>query len=97
VTTIDVPGAQFTNPIGINSARQVVGQYGDATGFIHGFLGERGGFLWEDGSFTIIDVPFGTQTAVHGITPSGTLVGSYVDPERTTGVEAALRGFVLRP
>jgi hypothetical protein len=37
-TTIDVPGATFTEPIGINTAGQIVGDYLDASGTQHGFL-----------------------------------------------------------
>jgi probable HAF family extracellular repeat protein len=48
-TPFDVPGATFTSAFGINTAGQIVGQFGDATGS-HGFL--------KDGDMYItIDVP----------------------------------------
>jgi hypothetical protein len=36
-TTIDVPGAPFTQPFGINPREQIVGRYVDNTG-VQGFL-----------------------------------------------------------
>jgi len=38
-TTINVPGAFYTNPSGINTQGDIVGGYG---GFGHGFLPEQG-------------------------------------------------------
>ena len=49
VTNVDVPGAQFTIPTGINSAGQIVGQYTDADG--------THGFVYDHGAFTTIDAP----------------------------------------
>ena len=37
-TTIDVPGATFTNALGINASGHIVGLYADAGGTQHGFL-----------------------------------------------------------
>jgi CheY-like chemotaxis protein len=36
------------------------------------------------------------EPSATAINASGAIVGSYVDPEQTTGVEFALRGFLLR-
>ena len=37
-TTLDVPGATFTEALGINGHSQIVGHYIDANGVTHGFL-----------------------------------------------------------
>jgi hypothetical protein len=37
-TTIDPPGSTFTEAIGTNGAGQIVGDYLDASGTMHGFL-----------------------------------------------------------
>ena len=47
---IDVPGAVLTVALDINNRAQVVGQYLDADGGVHGYL-------WDKGRFTTIDVP----------------------------------------
>jgi len=39
-TTIDVPGALFTQPLGINPAGTIVGLYSDGA-MIHGFVNDR--------------------------------------------------------
>jgi hypothetical protein len=48
------------------------------------------------GTFTLIEVPLGTQPFANAINASGAIPGSYVDPEQTTGVESALRGAPMR-
>jgi uncharacterized membrane protein len=37
-TMIDPPGSTFTEAIGINAAGQIVGDYMDASGTLHGFV-----------------------------------------------------------
>ena len=37
-TTLDVPGATFTDAVGINGHGQIVGDYIDANGVFHGYL-----------------------------------------------------------
>ena len=49
-TTIDVPGAVFTAPRGINDAGQIVGEFSGPDGHNHGFLD-------VGGTFNTIDVP----------------------------------------
>jgi probable HAF family extracellular repeat protein len=83
-TTIDVPGAVFTNAYGINDSGQIVGRFGDATGNFHGFLD-------TDGSFTTIDVPGAMMTNAYGINDSGQIVGQYVD---SSGIG---HGFLATP
>src|SRR6516162_8462147 len=53
-TTIDVPGAHWTEAHGINASGQIVGSYGDAGG---PDAGSRHGFLLDHGSLTTLDVP----------------------------------------
>src|SRR5438034_6405193 len=48
-TPIDVPGAFFTEPVGINPEGDIVGFYSNAIG--------AHGFLLSKGAFTPIDVP----------------------------------------
>jgi uncharacterized membrane protein len=83
-TTIDVPGALATQAAGINSRGQIVGSYGGNTDI------PGGGFLYEDGVFTAIQVPFpgASGTEALGINPQGQIVGTYVDSD------GFVRGFV---
>jgi probable HAF family extracellular repeat protein len=71
-TPIDVPGASFTQALGINPSGQIVGHYSDSTGTLHGFL-------YDGGVFTPIDVPGAFFTEAHGINPRGQVVGVYDD------------------
>ena len=59
-TTIHVPGAVQTQAFGINNRGQVVGEYLDADGTIHGFL-------WDKGRFTTIDGPDGAVATATNI------------------------------
>jgi len=81
--TIDVPGADpgSTAANGINDTGQIVGQFGDATGF-HGFLRNT------DGSFTTIDVPGASGTFAQGINNTGQIVGQFGD---AMGIHGFLR------
>src|SRR5947209_17838132 len=63
-TTIDPPGSTFTFPFGINPQGDVVGNYSDEGGVVHGFL--RHG-----GNFTTIDFPGSTDTFARRISPQG--------------------------
>ena len=69
-TTIDVPGATFTEAHGINDRDEIVGVYQNSDGHSHGFL------LVHD-IYTSIDVPGATDTAARGINDSGDIVGSF--------------------
>src|SRR5256712_3698516 len=69
-SSIDVPGATFTQAFGINAGGEVVGVYRDATGKQHGFL--RSGE-----TFTSIDFPGAAATDARGISPGGDIVGTY--------------------
>jgi hypothetical protein len=74
VTTIDVPGAAYTVPQGINNSRQIVGYFfGLSAPPYHGFL-------YSGGSFTTIDIPGAfNYTSANGINDSSQIVGLFVD------------------
>jgi probable HAF family extracellular repeat protein len=83
-TTIDVPGASFPSPIsaiGINGSGQIVGNSGGP-----GSAG--GGFLFDQGIYTMLEVPGSQGTSAYGINDAGQIVGSYAD---ATG----FHGFLL--
>ncbi len=74
-TTIDVPGANFTNPLGINDSGQIVGRYCSAC-----FFGIAAGFLFSGGSFQTIPAAPGalfSATDAQGINNSGQIVGAF--------------------
>jgi hypothetical protein len=69
-TTIDFPGATFTNVTGINPGGDIVGTYTSADDVDHGFL-------LSGGEFTSIDVPGATFTGADKINSGGDIVGTY--------------------
>jgi len=69
-SSIDFPGATFTQAFGIDAGGKVVGVYRDATGKQHGFL-------WSGEIFTSIDFPGAAATDARGISPRGDIVGTY--------------------
>lgn len=69
-TTIEYPGATFTQAFGVNAAGDVVGTYRDASGRQHGFL-------LSAGVYTSIDYPGAVLTDARGIGPGGEIVGAY--------------------
>ena len=72
-TTIDVPGAKYTGVWGINTAGDMVGNYGQDTN------GASHGFKYSNGTFTYFDYPGQTETIPTGINDSGLIVGSAGD------------------
>ena len=68
-TTIDYPGADSTQALGINNNGDIVGLYVQANA--------THGFVYTAGTFTSIDVPGATQTVARGINDSGLIVGFY--------------------
>jgi hypothetical protein len=93
VTTIDVPGAALTQPLGINDGGDIVGAYIEAVPdpdpYAYNDTGRLRGFLLRDGVFTPIDVPGSEGTRVSGINDSAQMVGHYDD------AEGGRRGFLL--
>jgi uncharacterized membrane protein len=81
----DVPNSHFTQAWDINVRGEVVGQFRDLKGGVHGFL-----LSGPAGVFTTLDVPGAGVTAARGINPRGDIVGWYVDAMRHT------HGFLRR-
>ena len=77
-TTIDFPGAVFTDCVGINRFGDIVGHYVDAAGVDHGYLLRRG-------NYTTIDFPGSNGGHVHDINSSGAIVGLYILAKRYNG------------
>jgi len=69
-SSIDVPGATFTNAWDMNSRGDIVGSYRDASGRFHGYL-------LSDGVFTTVDYPGAVYTDPRGINARGEIVGAY--------------------
>jgi hypothetical protein len=78
--TTNFPGAQEQGAWGVNDAGQIVGNYVDSSGVLHG---------WElsDGTFTTINVPFSgaVGTDAFGINDSGEIVGCWASDFGTYG------------
>jgi hypothetical protein len=68
-TTIDVPGAEYTDVFGINSAGDMVGIYGET------YLSPTRAFLLSGGRFTYLDYPGAYATLAFDINDSGLIVG----------------------
>jgi probable HAF family extracellular repeat protein len=79
-TTLDVPGSSYasTTARGINASGQIVGYYEDAAGNPHGLL-------FDQGSYTTLDVPHSTLTQALGVNASGQIVGFYWDAAGSHG------------
>jgi uncharacterized membrane protein len=76
--TIDVPGAGYTEAMGINTAGGIVGSYGQDT------ASDSNGFLYSNGTFTYFDYLGETVTVPLGINDSGLIVG-YAGREPVVG------------
>jgi hypothetical protein len=75
VTSIDYPGAVATWVFGISAPTGtgdvlLSGNYEDSNGVFHGYI-------YDAGSFTLIDAPGATSTAVTAINKNGWFVGAY--------------------
>ena len=72
VFMVAVPESLLTEAAGINDIGQIVGDYRDKDGFFHGFM-------YENGTYTKIDVPFisSADTGALGINNLGEVVGCY--------------------
>jgi hypothetical protein len=68
-TQIDVPGAIYTECIGLDTAGDIVGAYGNASGTVDGFL-------LTGGIYTTVVYPGSTFTSLNGINDAGQIVGS---------------------
>jgi hypothetical protein len=95
LVTFDAPGATFTSPTALNIlATAVTGSYDDAGLDTHSFL------RTSDGAITPFDPPGATCSPSNligcnfpvGITPDGTIVGSYAETVRYHGYLRAPNG-----
>ena len=82
--TIDFPGAKATEAFGINERGDIVGDYTDATGNVHGFL-------LRNGTFTSIDYPGAILTSTRGINDAGVIVGAFTTADDPTDAH----GYIL--
>jgi hypothetical protein len=76
-TTIDVPGAFFTEVLAINPSGTIVGDFCNQTTCYTGFIRAA------DGSFTTIDIQgacYGSTLPTGGINPAGVVAGGFGDP-----------------
>jgi probable HAF family extracellular repeat protein len=85
-TSIDFPGAVFTNAQGINSRGDIVGLYVDAAG-------KRHGFELSDGDFISIDYPGAMVTDARGISRRGEIVGAFTN---APGGPPNMHGYLLK-
>jgi uncharacterized membrane protein len=80
-TTIDVPGASYTNATGSNASGQVVGRY-TLDGVTHGYL-------LSGGQITSYDFPGATFTGATAISANGDILGRFQD------AKMVFHGFLL--
>lgn len=78
-TTINYPGATFTDVRGLNSAGEIVGYT------------NLGGFRYSAGNYSLLPpAPDGLQTSAHGINDDGLIIGSAAPADGSSSV-----GFIL--
>jgi len=77
VTSFQAFGSTSTQALGINNLGDIVGDYVDAGGVMHGFLD-------ANGMFTTIDAPGATSTTANGINDQNQVVGFYTDANDNT-------------
>ena len=65
----DIVNGELTQPVGINSAGEIVGNFGGS--------GDHHGFVYSHGIFTTIDVPGARDTLPYGINSLGQIVGIF--------------------
>jgi hypothetical protein len=77
-STLTVPGSTGTVAFSVNSLGQIVGEYADNSGAIHGFVDTAG-------TFTQVDFPGALQTAVTDMNAAGDMVGVWFDSTTSHG------------
>jgi len=84
ITPFQFPGSLSSQALGVNDLGNMVGDYIDGKGVMHGFLDDGGLFSSFD--------PFGsTATTINGINDAGNFVGFFVDANGNT------IGFFVNP
>jgi hypothetical protein len=86
--TFDVPGAVYTDILGINNRGVMVGQYGDADGVYHGFV-------TDGGHIVTVDAPGSVTTGLQSVNDEGTAVGWWV--QSLGGGNYLSHGFIRSP
>ena len=76
IKLLDIPAATQITANGINDHGQVVGQFVDKNGGVHGFV-------WEADSFSQVDYPGMSAVNLYKINNLGQFVGSVNDPKCT--------------
>ena len=81
-TVLNYPGATSTQARGINDPGEIVGTFVCAAACTNPLTAEVStagthGFLLQNGMYTRLDVPGGSQTIARGISSPGTVVGQY--------------------
>lgn len=78
IKLLAIPGAAQMSANDINDHGQVVGQFTDAGGVMHGFV-------YEEESFCQLDYPGATGTNILGINNFGQMTGMFTTPTATSG------------
>ena len=78
MTSFEAFGSTSTQALGINNLGEIVGDYLDAGGVMHGFLDDAG-------VFSTIDPSGSTGTTANGINDKGQIVGFYALGGNTVG------------
>lgn len=90
-SAVDVPGAGFTNALGINSAGAIVGVYGDNVG-----SGDHSYLRQPDGTILKFDAPGSSGgSEAFGINAEGTIVGGSCDDVTCHGFRRSADGGYL--
>jgi probable HAF family extracellular repeat protein len=84
LTDVDYPGAEQSDPFGINDSDEIVGYYNPASAYFYSFVSMRGKYI----SFSY---PGAVETFAYAINNGGQIVGSYSLDYQT------YHGFVTNP
>ena len=82
-TTLDYPGAIYTNPDGVTNSGDIAGYYENPDLTLHGF------FLHK-GIYTSFDPPGSGETVVNGMNNQSAIVGWFLKPDNSSS------GFILQ-
>jgi hypothetical protein len=77
LTTVNFPGAMSTQALGLNNKGDVVGDFVDSMGVMHGFV-------FDGTNYTEVDAPNSTSTTINGINDKGQIVGFFTDANQNT-------------